>query len=238
MPGRPGGAVPPDVGGGRGRRRLDRPDRRDRRGVGRTGRPDPGAPHAQPRPRRGPQRGGAPRARRLPGLPGLRRPAPPAAYATLVRSLEKSGSDFVTGSMLRLEDGEELEPPWMHRLHHPPLARARIADRPEILGDVFAWNKLFRTLLLERQRPGVAGGGALRGPAGDDPRLPRRPLRRPARGRLPLADPDRRHLDHPAAGLGRRPARPVADQAGLAGLGPRPRRPGGDPGLRRPGAGR
>jgi CDP-glycerol glycerophosphotransferase len=70
---------------------------------------------------------------------------PPTAYATLVRSLEKSGSDFVTGSMLRLEDGQELEPPWMHRLHHPPLARARIADRPEILGDVFAWNKLFRT---------------------------------------------------------------------------------------------
>ncbi len=70
---------------------------------------------------------------------------PPGAYATLVGALEESGSDFVTGSMLRLEDGEQVEPRWMRRLHSPPLTGARIAERPEILGDVFAWNKLFRT---------------------------------------------------------------------------------------------
>ena len=70
---------------------------------------------------------------------------PPDAYATLASSLEDSGADFVTGSMVRLEDGERVEPRWMRRLHSPPLAAARIGDRPEILGDVFAWNKLFRT---------------------------------------------------------------------------------------------
>lgn len=74
---------------------------------------------------------------------------PPRAYGTLVAALERSGSDFVTGSMVRLEDGladgREVEPPWMRRLHRPPLTRARIAERPEVLGDVFAWNKLYRT---------------------------------------------------------------------------------------------
>ena len=70
---------------------------------------------------------------------------PPAAYATLVGSLVASGSDFATGSMLRLEAGKRVEPRWMRRLHRPPLAGARIAERPEILGDVFAWNKMFRT---------------------------------------------------------------------------------------------
>ena len=70
---------------------------------------------------------------------------PPDAYATLVGSLERSGSDFVTGSMLRLEGGEQVEPPWMRRLHNPPLTGARVGQRPEILGDVFAWNKMFRT---------------------------------------------------------------------------------------------
>jgi CDP-glycerol glycerophosphotransferase len=32
----------------------------------------------------------------------------------------------------------------MRRLHHPPATGVRVEDRPEILGDVFAWNKLFR----------------------------------------------------------------------------------------------
>jgi CDP-glycerol glycerophosphotransferase len=70
---------------------------------------------------------------------------PPGAYAALLEALEESGSDFVTGSMLRLEGGEQVEPRWMRRLHTPPLAGARIGEHPEILGDVFAWNKLFRT---------------------------------------------------------------------------------------------
>ena len=45
----------------------------------------------------------------------------------------------------------------------------------------------------------------------------RPPLRRDPGRRLPLADPARRLLDHPAALLARRPARPVDDQADVAG---------------------
>lgn len=75
----------------------------------------------------------------------------PGAFETLAGSLEESGSDFVTGSVLQWHsaedggvDGPRREPRWMKRLHHPPQRGARIEDRPELLGDVFAWNKLFR----------------------------------------------------------------------------------------------
>ncbi len=75
----------------------------------------------------------------------------PTAFSTLVASLEESGSDFATGSILQWlskhnsdVDGPFHEPPWMRRLHHPPARGIRVEDRPEILGDVFAWNKLFR----------------------------------------------------------------------------------------------
>ncbi len=68
---------------------------------------------------------------------------PPTAYADLVATLEASRSDFATGSIVRWEDDRLTEPPWMRRLHQP-LRGARIEQRPEILGDVFAWNKLWR----------------------------------------------------------------------------------------------
>lgn len=69
---------------------------------------------------------------------------PPTAYAALVAALESSGSDFAVGSMARLEDDRLIEPIWIRRTHNPGLTTARIAQRPRLLGDVFAWNKLFR----------------------------------------------------------------------------------------------
>lgn len=74
---------------------------------------------------------------------------PPGAYSTMLASLTRSGSDFVTGSIVRWEsagsaDERWVEPPWMRRLHRPARSRAVAAEHPEILGDVFAWNKLFR----------------------------------------------------------------------------------------------
>ena len=74
---------------------------------------------------------------------------PPAAYADLVGSLERSGSDFATGSIVRWESDGLHEPPWMRRLHHPARAGVGAADHPEILGDVFAWNKMFRRSFWE-----------------------------------------------------------------------------------------
>lgn len=69
---------------------------------------------------------------------------PPDAYATMVASLEASGSDFAAASMQRWEGDRLFEPRWMSESHRPGLTGARIGERPQLLGDVFAWNKLFR----------------------------------------------------------------------------------------------
>ncbi len=70
---------------------------------------------------------------------------PATAYPILLGALARSGSDFVTGSIARWEGDELREPPWMRRLHAADRGRRITAeDHPEILGDVFAWNKVFR----------------------------------------------------------------------------------------------
>jgi CDP-glycerol glycerophosphotransferase len=75
---------------------------------------------------------------------------PPSAYAVMVASLNQSSSDFATGSILLLEGDDLREPPWMRRLHNPPWPKAGAAQHPEILGDVFAWNKLYRRSWWQR----------------------------------------------------------------------------------------
>jgi len=69
---------------------------------------------------------------------------PPEAYATLVRTLERTGSDLVSGSIVRWEGEALVEPGWMRRFHDPARLATTAADHPRILGDVFAWNKLYR----------------------------------------------------------------------------------------------
>lgn len=82
---------------------------------------------------------------------------PPDALATLVGSLERTGSDFAVGSVLRWEPpppqgrGEHV-PGWMERLHAQRQEGIRVADHPEVLGDVFAWNKLFRRSFWDEHR--------------------------------------------------------------------------------------
>ena len=144
----------------------------------------------QRRPRRGSQRGDRQVQRRVPRVPRLRRRATAGrTLATLAGRSRARGSDFVTGSIVRWEADGLHEPPWMRRLHRERGLRASPPDdHPEILGDVFAWNKLFRTSFWRDQGLEWPEGRALRGPAGDHPRLPRRGIRRRTRRRLPLAD--------------------------------------------------
>lgn len=68
---------------------------------------------------------------------------PPKAYSHMVGQLEATGSDFVAGSFQLSEDGDLQEPRWMRRLHREKRTGIRIDEHPEILGDVFAWDKLF-----------------------------------------------------------------------------------------------
>jgi glycosyltransferase involved in cell wall biosynthesis len=67
---------------------------------------------------------------------------PPGAYAALRGALAR-GTAFSVGSVARLEDGGLTELPWMARLHRERRT-VGIDEHPELLGDVFAWNKLFR----------------------------------------------------------------------------------------------
>ncbi|MCW2794599.1 MAG: glycosyl transferase, family 2 [Nocardioides sp.] len=69
---------------------------------------------------------------------------PANAYAVLLASLQRSGADFATGSIVRWDGDRLVEPPWMRRIHRPDRAAVTVEEHPEILGDVFAWNKLFR----------------------------------------------------------------------------------------------
>ncbi|MEX0426276.1 glycosyltransferase family 2 protein [Nocardioides sp. DS6] len=74
---------------------------------------------------------------------------PPTAYATMLATLARTGSDFVTGSIVWWQGEELTEPGWMQRFHNPARLATTAADHPRILGDVFAWNKLYRRTFWE-----------------------------------------------------------------------------------------
>ncbi|GAB4009285.1 hypothetical protein GCM10028772_25720 [Nocardioides ultimimeridianus] len=73
---------------------------------------------------------------------------PPEAYAALLRQLRRTGADLVTGDVVQLVGEETREIPWMRRIHKDRAA-VLIEQRPELLGDVFAWNKLYRRSFWE-----------------------------------------------------------------------------------------
>lgn len=75
---------------------------------------------------------------------------PPDAYRLMSDTLQESGSDFVTASFVRWEKGQYLEPRWMRRLHQERRLGITAEDHPEILGDVFAWDKMFRRSFWDR----------------------------------------------------------------------------------------
>jgi CDP-glycerol glycerophosphotransferase len=68
---------------------------------------------------------------------------PPRAYSTMAAHLRRTRADLVTGDVVRLEDGHQRPLPWVSRLH-PEDAVVTIGDVPDLMGDVFAWNKVFR----------------------------------------------------------------------------------------------
>ena len=152
----------------RGRRRLDRRLGGHRRPVRRRGRPGPGRAHRQPRPRRRPQRGAAAHPRRVRRVRRLRRRGPARGVRRHASgSLEDSGSDFVTGSIVWWESTGLREPPWMRRLHHPGRAGVTRRRAPGDPG---------RRVRVEQAVPAVVLGVGRRcpGPRGSATRTSRR----------------------------------------------------------------
>ncbi|WP_188893748.1 bifunctional glycosyltransferase/CDP-glycerol:glycerophosphate glycerophosphotransferase [Microlunatus endophyticus] len=68
---------------------------------------------------------------------------PPNSIELMVRSLQRSGSDFAVGAPWRIANGRKWLPGWAKEVHAEDRFGIRLDDFPDILKDVFAWNKLF-----------------------------------------------------------------------------------------------
>jgi CDP-glycerol glycerophosphotransferase (TagB/SpsB family)/glycosyltransferase involved in cell wall biosynthesis len=67
----------------------------------------------------------------------------PGAYSRLVSTLAASGSDFAVGAYDRYVDGRKQPVRVSCRTHAVDRIGITVADFPEILDDVFLWNKVF-----------------------------------------------------------------------------------------------
>ncbi|GAA0959565.1 bifunctional glycosyltransferase/CDP-glycerol:glycerophosphate glycerophosphotransferase [Actinocorallia libanotica] len=69
---------------------------------------------------------------------------PPDAYRLLVRSLERTGSDFATGNVQRMSEGRT----WQSSLHRDiftePRERTRAGEHTLLVRDRTPWNKVYR----------------------------------------------------------------------------------------------
>jgi CDP-glycerol glycerophosphotransferase len=68
----------------------------------------------------------------------------PGAYAALVGSLEGSGADLAIGAVERLRGQERFMTPLMAENHRTAATATTLEERPLLLADVFAWNKVYR----------------------------------------------------------------------------------------------
>lgn len=75
---------------------------------------------------------------------------PSDAFGAMVAVLEESRSDFVVGALKRNFGEEYSLPPRQRKLHERRRIAITADDFPEILGDVFACNKVFRREFWDR----------------------------------------------------------------------------------------
>lgn len=73
------------------------------------------------------------------------------AYLTMMLAIHRSGSDFVVGSSDRLVGSKRVPTKLATRLHAEARLAVSLAEFPEILDDVFLWNKLFQRTFWDLQ---------------------------------------------------------------------------------------
>ncbi len=83
---------------------------------------------------------------------------PPQAYRRMVSSLQRSGSDFVVGALVRHEGGVERMRPWVKRVHARRRLGVTLDDVPGVLANVVACTKVFRRDFLDRIALGFPEG--------------------------------------------------------------------------------
>jgi glycosyltransferase involved in cell wall biosynthesis len=78
---------------------------------------------------------------------------PRHAYLHMVQTLQRSGSDFVVGAILRSRShGHRMNhrmKRWVRLLHERTRIGVRIDDAPEMLANVMPWSKMFRRDFLD-----------------------------------------------------------------------------------------
>lgn len=75
---------------------------------------------------------------------------PAHGHAVLMSTLAQSGSDFAVGSLHHLRDGDLIEPPFLRSAHRQRRLAITIDDLPEVMRNVFAWNKVFSRSFWDR----------------------------------------------------------------------------------------
>ncbi|MER2134917.1 MAG: CDP-glycerol glycerophosphotransferase family protein [Arthrobacter sp.] len=68
---------------------------------------------------------------------------PAEAYEAMTEALARTGSDFCVGAYGRIRGTKRTPVALSERLHREERTGIRISDAPEIIDDVFLWNKLF-----------------------------------------------------------------------------------------------
>ncbi|PCC48578.1 bifunctional glycosyltransferase/CDP-glycerol:glycerophosphate glycerophosphotransferase [Brevibacterium aurantiacum] len=74
----------------------------------------------------------------------------PSAYATMVDSLERTGSDIATGSYIRIGTTGRSRPKLTARVHARQRLAVRLDDMPELLEEPVLWNKVYRRDFWDR----------------------------------------------------------------------------------------
>ncbi len=70
---------------------------------------------------------------------------PATAYKVMVRTLRRTGSDFVAGSVQRQRVSQRYKTSWVYDVHERDRLGVTIDDFPPAIYDCFAWNKVYRT---------------------------------------------------------------------------------------------
>ena len=70
---------------------------------------------------------------------------PADAWTRMLQVIEQTGSDMAVGKLVRVNGGRISTGHWMDVNHRQQLLGVGVPDRPEILADVFAVNKVYRS---------------------------------------------------------------------------------------------
>lgn len=84
----------------------------------------------------------------------------PRAIELMLKSLERTGSDFAIGAVERFNSTRTWVPAWVSEVHDEERLGIQAEDHTPVLWDVFVWNKLFRRTVWD-ERVGLFPEGVL-----------------------------------------------------------------------------